>query len=274
MIAMLLLTSAVFAAKGGKSATVTIPVTPELFNAEPRPLTVAQCAQCHPGVFRSMKNDGRKHRFDCQKCHTKFHSYNPKKGGWDELMPRCAACHAAPHGKNMVDCASCHSNPHTPMKMVVTQRLSNNCTECHKGPRDELAKFPSKHSKLGCQKCHTSHGSIPSCFACHKPHVPKQELATCKACHPVHRPLQITYDTKTPSSTCGACHTKVYGKWQKSTSKHAKVACVECHQKKHKAIPKCTDCHDEPHPKAFLVRYPNCLSCHMDPHDPPAGKKK
>lgn len=273
-IALLLMATTVFAAQGGKIATVNIPVAAEIFATEPQPLTVAQCGQCHPGVFGSMKSDGQKHRFDCQKCHRTFHSYNPKKGGWDELMPKCSACHNAPHGKNLVDCATCHANPHTPKKVAMSARLNNSCAECHTGPRDQLAKFPSKHTKVACQKCHTAHGSIPSCFACHKPHVPKQELATCKACHPVHQPKLVTYDTKTPSTTCGACHTKVYAKWQKSPSKHAKVACVECHQKKHKFVPKCTDCHASPHPKGFLVRYPNCLSCHMDPHDPPVEQKK
>jgi hypothetical protein len=275
-LTVLALAALTFAGEGKKIATVTIPPAPELYATEPQPLTVSQCGQCHPGVFRNLKNDGTKHRFDCQKCHTAFHAYNPKKGGWDALMPKCSSCHAEPHGKQITDCASCHSNPHAPKKVAMDTRLINACPTCHAGPQEQLVKFPSKHAKVGCQKCHTSHGYIPSCFNCHKPHHAGQELATCTKCHPVHRPLQIAYEKDVPAVTCGSCHGKVYAKWQKTGSKHAKVNCATCHHSKHRYVPQCTECHAAPHKKEILSRFPRCLNCHLDVHDLPTdmGMKK
>jgi hypothetical protein len=263
-----------FAGDGKKIATVTIPPAPELYAAEPQPLTVNQCGQCHPGIFRDLKNDGTKHRFDCQKCHTTFHAYNPKKGGWEALMPKCSSCHAEPHGKSFTDCASCHSNPHTPKKVAMEKRLTNACGECHSSPKEQLVKFPSKHSQLACQKCHTTHGYKPSCFNCHKPHHQGQELATCTTCHSVHKPLQIAYDTNVPAVTCGSCHTKVYATWQKTPSKHGKVNCATCHHSKHRFVPQCSECHGLPHKKEIHEHFPKCLSCHLDVHDLPVMQKK
>lgn len=273
-LAALALATLAFAAEGKKIATVTIPPAPELYATEPPPLTVSQCGQCHTGVFRNLKNDGSKHRFDCQKCHTTFHSYNPKKGGWEAMMPKCSSCHAEPHGKNITDCANCHTNPHTPKKVAMEARLVNACGDCHKSPKEQLAAFPSKHSKLGCTRCHTSHGLIPSCFNCHKPHHEGQELATCTKCHPVHKPKVITYGKDAPAVTCGSCHGKIYAKWQKTPSKHAKVNCATCHHDKHGYVPKCTECHAAPHKQEILKHFPNCLSCHLDVHDLPAKQGK
>ncbi len=269
------LTGAAFAAQEGKKiATVTIPPAPELYGTEPQPLTVTQCAQCHTSVFRSLKNDGGKHRFDCQKCHATFHAFNPKKGGWDEIMPKCSTCHADPHGAKIVDCANCHANPHAPKKVAMTARLTNACGDCHAEPRDQVVKFPSKHSKVACQKCHTSHGYKPVCSACHKPHFQGQEASTCIKCHPVHKPREITYANDTPAVTCGACHGKVYAKWQKTPSLHAKVNCATCHHSRHRYVPQCTECHPTPHKKEILAKFPKCLGCHLDVHDLPVNKDK
>jgi hypothetical protein len=273
-IAMLALAAFAFAGDAKKTATVTIPPAPELYANDPQPLTVTQCGQCHPGTFSNVKNDGAKHRFDCQKCHSSFHAYNPKKGNWDVIMPKCSSCHAEPHGKALTDCASCHANPHTPKKVAMETRLLNACPECHAAPKEQLVKFPSKHSKLACQKCHTAHGYKPTCFTCHKPHHEGQEVTTCTKCHSVHKPLQITYEKDAPAATCGSCHGKVYAKWQKTPSRHGKVNCAACHHLKHGYVPKCTECHAAPHKKEFLSRYPNCLTCHLDPHDPPAKQGK
>jgi hypothetical protein len=273
-LAALALAALSFAGEGKKIATVTIQPTPELYSVQPQPLSVNQCGQCHPGIFTNLKESGAKHRFDCQKCHSTFHSYNPKKGGWDAIMPKCSTCHADLHGKAFSDCASCHANPHTPKKVAMETRLLKACGECHAGPQEQLVKFPSKHSKLGCQKCHTSHGYKPSCFDCHKPHHEGQELATCTKCHSVHKPLVITYGTDVPAVTCGSCHGKVYAKWQKTPSKHGKVSCVTCHYSKHRFIPQCTECHGTPHKAEIHSRFPKCLSCHIDVHDPPIMQRK
>jgi hypothetical protein len=265
------LTGVAGAAKDGrKIATVDIAPAPELFATEPQPLTVTQCGQCHPGIFKNLKNDGARHRFDCQKCHATFHAYNPKKGGWEAIMPKCGSCHAEPHGKSITDCANCHTNPHTPKKVAMEARLLNACGDCHTTPKEQLAAFPSKHSKLGCNRCHTSHGFKPTCFACHKPHHEGQEIATCTKCHQVHKPKVVTYGKDAPAATCGACHGKIYGKWQKTASKHGKVNCATCHHDKHGYVPKCTECHGLPHKESIHQHFPNCLSCHLDVHDLPA----
>jgi hypothetical protein len=268
-LAVLVLAMMASAGEGKKIATVVIPPAPEIYATEPQPLTVTQCGQCHPGVFSSIKNDGVRHRFDCQKCHTSFHAYNPKKGGWDEIMPKCATCHTEPHGKTVTDCLGCHTNPHAPKKIAMNSRLLNACPTCHTAPSQQLAQFPSKHTKLGCQKCHTTHGYKPTCFDCHKPHYEGQEISACSKCHSVHRPTQVTYDKETPAAACGACHGKVYAKWQKTPSKHGKVNCAVCHQSKHRYVPKCTDCHGTPHKQSFHTKFPNCLTCHLDVHDLP-----
>jgi len=254
-----------------KISTVDIPVKAELYAAEPEPLSITQCGQCHPGHYGNLKSNGGKHRFDCRDCHTVFHAYNPSKGGWDALMPKCASCHNIPHGAAITDCLACHNNPHTPRKVAVSQLLVNTCANCHAAVKDKLVKYPSKHSKVSCQSCHTSHGFKPTCFTCHKPHHQGQEIAACTGCHDVHKPLLVTYQKSTPATACGACHGKVYEKWKKTPSKHAKVNCATCHHTKHKYVPKCTECHAAPHKKSILDKFPNCLGCHLDVHDLPVG---
>ena len=94
-----------FAAEGNGKLKVQIPPDPQLYSKAPQPLTVEQCAQCHPSVFQNIKEDGGKHRFDCQKCHSAFHVYNPKKGNYDAIMPKCDTCHDQPHGAKVTDCS-------------------------------------------------------------------------------------------------------------------------------------------------------------------------
>jgi hypothetical protein len=256
-------------------ATVKIPLKAELYAADPQPLTTTQCGQCHEAHFRNLKNSGGKHRFDCRECHQSFHAYNPTKGAqaYQALMPKCANCHDLPHGKAVTDCASCHTDPHAIKKMVTGTRLANACGNCHAGPQAELAANPSKHTQVACSKCHTSHGFKPSCNMCHQPHYPQQGFDTCGKCHPVHKPKLVTYGSETQNVACVPCHANIAGKLQKSPSKHAAVACASCHKDKHKYVPKCTECHQAPHPQALLDRFPTCLTCHMDPHDLPMMKK-
>jgi hypothetical protein len=269
LVALVLVASTSFAAK---LATVEIPVQADLYAATPAPLATTQCGQCHTGVFGNLKESGGRHRFDCQQCHKAIHAYNPKKGNYDELMPKCASCHTEIHGPANKDCSSCHSNPHTPRKVAMIPRLTSSCASCHAGPKADLVKFPSKHGLFGCEKCHTSHGFKPSCSACHKPHFQGQEFSTCTKCHSVHKPKQVTYGAAEPAATCGSCHTKIHAKWKANTSRHSKVNCAVCHKDKHGYVPKCTDCHKSPHPKSILERFPKCLGCHLDVHDLPSMK--
>lgn len=241
----------------------------DLYSITPEPLTVAQCGQCHVKHFSLLKEDGRKHRFECQKCHEVFHAYNPVRGNWAELMPKCNKCHTQPpHGEKFVDCLVCHANPHTPRRVAMGEILTGSCGQCHTGPAGQLTKFPSAHTEQGCAACHTKHGLIPSCMECHEPHVSGQGLESCKACHPVHKPLQVVLAPDSPSDTCGACHGEVYGKWAGTRSKHRNVNCSMCHEA-HGRVPHCTKCHATPHDRSILMKFPRCLECHMDVHDLP-----
>lgn len=255
-------------------ATVKIPLNAELYASTPQPLTVAQCGQCHTRHYGNLKASGGRHRFACQECHQAFHAYNPTKGvaAYKALMPKCANCHDLPHGKEVTGCAGCHADPHAIKQMPMTPRLANACGTCHAGPKAELAGNPSKHTQVACSNCHTSHGFKPNCNMCHQPHYPEQGFDTCTKCHPVHKPKLVTYGSETPNAACAACHGAIADKLKKSPAKHATVSCATCHQDRHKAIPKCTDCHASPHPPAFLERFPTCLTCHMDPHDLPIKK--
>ncbi|NJC88689.1 MAG: cytochrome C [Desulfuromonas sp.] len=257
-------------------ATVKIPLKAELYANNPQPLTPMQCGQCHESYFNNLKANGGKHRFECQECHKSFHAYNPTKGvaAYQELMPKCAGCHALPHGKGITDCASCHNDPHAIKKPVMGTRLAGACGDCHAKPKAELIENPSKHTKVACDKCHTSHGFKPNCNMCHKAHYPEQGFDTCTKCHKVHKPKLVTYGDDTANATCTSCHAEVAGKLKKSPSKHSAVSCVTCHQARHKAVPQCAECHEAPHPKVFLDRYPVCLTCHLDPHDLPSMGKK
>jgi hypothetical protein len=250
-------------------ATVTIPPAPEQYASEPQPLTATQCGQCHTGPYRNLKDDGGRHRFACQNCHNVFHAYNPRKGNWDAIMPKCASCHAAPHGAKITDCAACHANPHAPKKIAATAQLANACFDCHGSVREQLVQKPSKHTKVACMTCHTSHGFKPSCFTCHKPHTEGQALSTCIPCHPVHQPLQIKFGKDVPSKTCAGCHAKIFNTLSKNTSKHRTVACVTCHKDRHRYIPQCSDCHGKPHKQVIHDKFPRCLTCHIDVHDLP-----
>ncbi|MDA8163894.1 MAG: hypothetical protein M0017_02515 [Desulfobacteraceae bacterium] len=268
ILAALLLGSASCASKGAAPvATVTDP-----YAAAPQPLTVTQCGQCHPGVFRNLKENGGRHQFQCQNCHQQLHAFNPVKNNWAEIMPKCSQCHEQPHGDKVTECLKCHSNPHTPRKVAMDATLTAACGQCHSGPAGDLAAFPSAHTQQGCAACHQAHGQIPSCLDCHEPHVTGQEVAACLGCHPAHKPLQVTYDTKADPATCGSCHDKVYGEWRATASKHGKVNCAECHTS-HGFVPQCASCHGQPHDAALLKKFQGCLACHIDVHNLPVKKK-
>ncbi len=252
----------------GQAAAAEAASVAELYAIEPEPLTVGQCVQCHVAHFNWLKANGGLHRFDCRQCHEVFHAYNPKKGNWEELMPKCSNCHELPHGEEFTNCLTCHVNPHTPRLVPMSEELTSSCGVCHKSPAQQLNEFPSKHTQQGCNACHTKHGFIPSCMECHEPHLPGQTMEVCLSCHQVHKPLQITLSPDSSTETCSACHDAVYAKWSASQSKHGKVNCSRCHTA-HGKIPACTQCHAAPHDKGMLERFTSCLDCHLDPHDPP-----
>jgi len=256
-------------AKPAPAATATDP-----YQAEAKPLTADQCGQCHPGVFKKIKEKGERHRFECQKCHQQFHSYNPQKNNWADIMPQCGSCHKElPHGKAFTACLECHKDPHMPLTIAMDKNLVASCGTCHTSPQTQLTKFPSAHTKQECTTCHTSHGLIPSCLECHSAHVANQSLDSCKSCHPVHKPKEIAYnDSEASNTTCGSCHGSVFKEWSGTTSKHGQVTCASCHDK-HGKIPDCRQCHTAPHDAKLLQKYPKCLDCHINAHNLPIKGK-
>jgi hypothetical protein len=265
LVLALLAASAGICAGQGKSGK---PAGSDPYGIELPPLTVAQCGQCHVGIFRSIRDDGGRHRLPCMDCHEQFHAYSPARNNWAELMPTCDQCHQQPHGNKLTDCLECHANPHLPLAVAMDDTLISACGECHGQPTGELADFPSAHTEQGCAGCHQAHGQIPSCLECHQPHVTNQAAASCQSCHPAHKPLEIGYDKTVEVATCGGCHAGALTAWQTTKSKHGSVHCAECHLG-HGQIPDCADCHGQPHDPGMLARFSRCLDCHVDAHDLP-----
>jgi hypothetical protein len=245
------------------------PATP--YSEEIKPLSTSECGRCHLAIYKTIKDEGGKHKFDCTKCHTTYHGYNPVKQNWNAIMPKCRTCHGLIHGDKFATCSTCHTNPHAPKtRMAMSPEFAKLCAACHTKESQVLQQNPSKHTQVACALCHhDKHGYIPSCMECHKPHSAGQTVKDCLACHPAHEPLKITYPDTTKNEVCAACHAQEYNKISHTKSRHGQVACAKCHTR-HKYIPKCQECHGQPHGEVVLKKFPNCLQCHIDVHDLPA----
>ncbi|MHB8810525.1 MAG: cytochrome c3 family protein [Desulfobulbaceae bacterium] len=268
------------------TGTAASPAGQDLYSRAIAPLTAEECGRCHSYQFKWLKEKGGKHQMDCTTCHEQFHAYNPRLQNWDAIMPKCQGCHEMPHGKDFAACMECHQQPHAP-KVIQFATLEKQvpgpgkqtvvtCAVCHKNEGNEFAKFPSKHNTaVNCQGCHAKvHGTIPSCLDCHEPHVAKQEYKDCLVCHSPHSAANIKkYPENTPNTNCAACHDQVYKKLQANVTRHTALQCATCHVT-HGQIPKCQDCHGEPHGEGLHKRFASCLDCHKDPHDMPVNKKK
>ena len=251
--------------------------TAPLYDIEIKPLTTAECAQCHFSIFQTIKKEGGKHQINCVRCHTQYHVYNPRKQNYDEIMPKCASCHVSAtggpfHGENksLTPCLTCHADPHKPLAIPMSE-VEASCALCHTKEGREINKYPSRHtSEVTCADCHAEkHGYIPECDACHESHSPEVKMATadCMVCHPVHKPTQINYDQETMSLICAGCHDKPYNLLQKKVTKHTTVKCVACHPATHKSILSCDKCHGEPHSKDMMMDTTKCGGCHGIAHD-------
>lgn len=244
------------------------------YEAEIQPLTTAQCGQCHLSYFNTIKTDGGKHQIDCVRCHTQYHVYSPRKQNFEQIMPKCAACHLSASGgpfhgesEDLTPCLDCHADPHKPLKIPMPAERT--CSQCHAKEGNEIVNFPSKHqTDVACTDCHADkHGFIPACDVCHESHSPAVQLSVqdCMFCHPVHKPTQISYSKDTDSAICAGCHNDVADMLQKKVTKHTEVKCSDCHPA-HKEIPLCSRCHGEPHPR-MMVDVTKCGECHGIAHD-------
>ena len=116
-------------AQRGKAATRTILPAPEMYSGEPQSLTPSHCGVCHPAVYRAVKENGGRHRFDCQKCHDILKSHTSGKVTGTAHKPKCASCHDRPHGPKVPRCAECHATPHTPEKLSAEAPNTRFCFE-------------------------------------------------------------------------------------------------------------------------------------------------
>jgi len=266
------------------SATMEPVMTPEprdrqkpsgtnIYAVTVKALSIEECAQCHNSHFMRLKTEGAKHRnVACTDCHEQFHVYNPLKKNYADIMPKCSQCHDAPHGqaKAVLKCLNCHTDPHQPLVSIPDpDNLESLCRTCHVPIAQSLKEHPSKHTEQPCASCHSEkHGRIPACSECHESHSPMAVLDTpdCLACHPVHTPLMITYPVTQSKAVCAGCHDVAYDLLEANKTKHSALTCAKCHPK-HGYLPKCQDCHGEPHNPNIHQKYPVCGSCHTIAHD-------
>jgi len=225
--------------------------------------TVADCRKCHSNIVNFIEQDGRAHKtkVTCTDCHV---GHPPRVRN---IIPKCGRCHQGREHFTLDNCLLCHKNPHTPLRITLPDHATYQCVTCHKEQIKELRTHLSTHSTFDCTICHTRHGYLPPCFNCHAPHTKGMTNEECQDCHRPHMPLVVTYPDDTPPYYCGACHGDVYRLLSQSHAKHRNLACAFCHKKKHRTIPRCTDCHGLPHDKKLIDKFNGCRGCHGIAHN-------
>lgn len=228
----------------------------------PAGLSNVDCAKCHAGPPADIAANGGKHKeVGCTACHP---GHRPEV---KNNIPQCSQCHMGKPHFELKGCLGCHRNPHTPRKISFAGNVTDACLTCHTAQIDQLREHKSKHTALYCSTCHDVHGKKPACTQCHKPHAADMTAGECTKCHKAHMPKAVTYASDIPSQDCGACHAGVVTLLASSKAKHNAFACAFCHQEKHKMIPRCQDCHGEPHPAGIMAKFPKCGDCHNIAHD-------
>lgn len=233
------------------------------FAAAPQPaLSNEDCIKCHEAEATAIATEGKKHQtVSCQDCH-QGHPPKVKKP-----IPVCSQCHQGKPHYELQGCLGCHSNPHTPLKITLKGNLTDPCLTCHTGQIKQLQENKSKHTALYCTTCHGGiHKEKPECLKCHKPHAADMTKSDCASCHKAHMPKVVTYGD-VPSKLCGSCHAKQLAQLTAGKVKHSSFNCAFCHQAKHKAMPRCQDCHGDKHPAAIMAKFPKCSDCHKTAHD-------
>lgn len=232
-----------------------------------QPLKPEECGRCHPRFYNLIKTEGGKHRIDCKQCHVKFHIYRPGRVKYEDVLPKCSACHDEVHGADLAQCSECHTDAHTPMKIPARRALEEGCHMCHADVDREMKTYITQHTELYCSSCHhTKHRTVPECMECHRPHTEGMTQAECLSCHPPHKALQVVYAQEIPQEACAVCHRNAYEMLRQSDKKHSVLSCTKCHPEKHRAIVRCRECHGEPHPAAMHKKFRACGQCHGAAH--------
>ena len=263
---------------GTVEATAEQPAIAELEAADvaaitdlkPTPLSATDCVKCHYSIAVDIDTHGESHKTEvtCLDCHEE----HPPEG--TNVIPECSNCHDPGDNDHFAvqGCLNCH-NPHHPLLLDFTaaDNVAPVCATCHEDKLEEMAAKPSAHSEQDCNNCHLQHGLADgksmTCLDCHEGHSEEMVIADCLQCHAPHSPADVTYPDDVAASLCAACHEDVATLLAGSGTAHAEMGCAECHSEKHKTIPQCTDCHDQPHGEYILGKFPECLTCHRDPHE-------
>ncbi|MBU0968300.1 MAG: cytochrome C [Proteobacteria bacterium] len=219
------------------------------------------CVKCHESIVLTLQRMGKAHRQLCLDCHQ---GHPPADM---EIVPSCSRCHREGPHFALPGCLKCHTDPHQPLEISFTRDITAPCLACHKQQSEQLLANPSIHSKLACSACHTFHGQIQPCQNCHLPHSDTMGRESCHGCHKAHMPLVVAYGENIVSEDCGSCHKDVYEIMAATWSKHRKVPCVQCHAGRHAMIPRCQDCHGEPHPLEIWAKFKECADCHGVAHE-------
>jgi predicted CXXCH cytochrome family protein len=246
---------------------------PALYTSEAQLIKPEECGRCHPRFYYFIKTEGGKHRIDCKLCHVQFHVHFPGKVEYQEILPKCSACHEQVHGADLAQCSGCHTNAHTPMKIPAERALEQGCFICHAEVDKEMKTFVTQHTELYCSSCHhTSHRYVPECLECHRPHTEGMTQAECLTCHAPHKARQVAYPEDIRREACSGCHRDAYDKLEQSGTIHSGFSCAKCHPE-HRAIKRCRECHPDPHPDrpGLLQKYPACGRCHGVAHNVTGG---
>jgi hypothetical protein len=241
---------------------------PPQYAGETELIKPEECGKCHSRFYNLIKTEGGKHRIACTKCHVKFHIYRPGKVDYQDILPKCSACHKLVHGEDLAQCSECHTDAHAPMKIPAERALAESCYICHPDEDKEMKTYITQHTELYCSACHhTRHGYVPECLECHRPHSEGMTQAECLACHPPHKVLQVAYPEDIPQQACAGCHQDAYNKLNQTRTKHSSLPCAKCHPT-HGAIITCRECHSEVHAERpdMLEKFRSCGRCHGAAH--------
>ncbi|MBN2706701.1 MAG: cytochrome C [Deltaproteobacteria bacterium] len=149
---------------------------------------------------------------------------------------------------------------------------NSDCVKCHQAEIKDVQDNGARHlTAVTCLDCHVEHPpagtkAIPLCATCHDPGDKDHfKVADCAGCHHPHHPLQMDITAGGPEirAVCLSCHKQQGEEMQGYPSKHAALACGECHPK-HATFKPCLECH-QPHSREMA--YQDCLRCHQ-PHMP------
>jgi hypothetical protein len=257
-----------------------------------KPLTFAQCANCHSPDPHNGQFQARASKGECSECHT-VDGWKPSVFGAKEH----ATSHYPLEGKHAaVACDKCH----TPAGKDTLYKVKfSACTDCHQDAHDK--QFAAAPYQNRCEDCHTVKDFHRSTFtiAKHKnTHFVLTGAHVAVACADCHKAgLGGRTDKILPfhfaDNTCTACHTDPHkgefkDRMAQKRADGSALGCEACHSTRswidirgfdhsktkfalvgaHRAVA-CAECHKAlagSHEIQFKGTPANCEACHMDPH--------